>query len=251
MGLFRSPPKASPAEIYVFPLVGIAIISLLDHSGSSVLLTPPLSICLLGILAFRLETRALVVWFVIIWLSVVLALVENPGGKAGAELNVQTIVVRSLGFIVAGSLAIALNKGRSSLRRNLYCLVEMLGSLPCAVVVSDHTGRVLFANKRALHTLGRPAEDVINLSYFTFFTSPERRGHDMEAFLRMSEETTSSETDITVNLHSGDSRVMAATQIPMTFLDQKCVVTVFDAEASKRQIADFIRASTAARSQKV
>ncbi|CAN5567448.1 hypothetical protein BH09VER1_BH09VER1_30870 [soil metagenome] len=238
MDLFTSSRKASAVENYLLPVVGLVGIAVIDRNVSNVLLTPALSICLLGLLALRLETKLLTVWFFIIWGGVVLALVDNPGGKAGNDLNFPTIVVRTLGFAVSGMIAVAMNKGRASLMRNHRHLLDMLERLPCAVAVSDSSGSMLFANKRALIMLKKASTDVVGLSFFSFFNSPEHRGNDIQSYLRLCEGTTSRETNLTLMKDSEERQDVSATQIPMSLVGHKCVVTVIDTNVSNRRFAE-------------
>lgn len=239
MDLFKSSRKASVFENFGLPILGLAAIALIDHSVSSVLLTPALSICLLGLLALRLDTKILMLWFLIIWGTVIVALVDNPGGKAGTDLNFPTIVVRSLGFAVSGMIAVAMNKGRASLGRNHRYLLDMLERLPCAVAVSDSSGTVLFANKRALLMLKKASAEVVGLSFFSFFTSPEHRGHDIQAYLQLADGNTSMENNLTLMKDSEERQDVTATQIPMKLVGQKCVVTVIDTNDSNRHAAEM------------
>jgi len=223
------------AENYLYPFLGLAVIFIVDRSIDSVLLTPMLSICLLGILAFRLETKVLTFWLVILACNVILSLMENPGGKPGAYFNWETIVVRSFGFVVSGLIAVAMNQGRSNLIRNHRHLLEMLERLPCGVVVSDSSGTLLFANKKATGMLGKSAREIIGLSFFSSFTSPEQRGHAIQNYLRLSEQEVSSETNLTI-MTDGDSRQnVHATQIPMSLIGQKCIVTVIELDSENPQ----------------
>lgn len=235
MDLFKSSRKASVFENFILPVLGLLFIAVVDRNVTVVLLTPALSICLLGLLALRLETKILTFWFVVIWLSVILALVDNPGGKAGSDLNFPTIVVRSLGFAVSGMIAVAMNKGRANLGRNHRYLLDMLERLPCAVAVSDSSGTLLFANKRALVMLKKTSTEVVGLSFFSFFTSPEHRGHDIQSYLRLADGDVSLETNLTLMKDSEERQEVTATQIPMSLVGQKCVVTVIDTNEVNRK----------------
>lgn len=243
MDLFKSSRKATVFENFVLPVLGLLLITVVDRQVSTVLLTPALSICLLGLLALRLETKILTIWFVIIWGTVILALVDNPGGKAGSDLNFPTIVVRSLGFAVSGMIAVAMNKGRANLGRNHRYLLDMLERLPCAVAVSDSSGTLLFANKRALVMLKKSGPEVVGLSFFSFFTSPEHRGHDIQSYLRLADGNVSIENNLTLMKDSEERQEVTATQIPMSLVGQKCVVTVIDTnEANRRAVGAALSA---------
>lgn len=235
MDLFKASRRASVFESFILPVLGLLVIGVVDHSISSVLLTPALSICLLGLLALRLDPKILMLWFFIIWGTVILSLVENPGGKSGTDLNFPTIVVRSLGFAVSGMIAVAMNKGRASLGRNHRHLLDMLERLPCAVAVSDSSGTLLFANKRALHMLKKTSVEVVGLSFFSFFTSPEHRGHDIQSYLHLADGDVSVETNLTLMKDSEERQDVVATQIPMNLVGQKCVVTVIDINDANRR----------------
>lgn len=234
MNLFDLPRKPSLTESYLLPLVGLALIITADHSVHSVLLTPMLSICLLGVLAFRLETKALTFWLVIFTCNVILSLTLNGGTKPGTDLNVETIVVRSFGFLVSGSIAVAMNLGRSKLIQNHRLLLEILKVLPCGVVVSDSSSTLLFANKKASIVLGKPSESVIGRSFFSF-TSPEQRGQDIQNYLHLSEQELPKETTLTIVTDSNERQNVRAAQIPMNLIGQKCVVTVIELDPSSSE----------------
>ncbi|CAN5658978.1 hypothetical protein BH09VER1_BH09VER1_00290 [soil metagenome] len=238
MNLFDLPRKPSLAESYIVPLVGLGIITLIDQNVSSVLLTPMLSICLLGMLAFRLETKVLTFWLVILSCNVVLSLIDNPSG--GRTPNWETILVRSFGFVVSGTIAVAMNRGRANLTRNHRHLLEMLERLPCGVVVSDSSGTLLFANRMAAGMLGKRASELLGLSFFSSFTSPEQRGHAIQNYLRLTEQEISSDTTLTI-VPDAERRVnVQATQMPMNLIGQKCIVTVIelDGNTPKRRSTD-------------
>lgn len=233
MDLFKSSQGASAFENFVLPVVGLVVIAAIDRSVSTVLVTPTLSICLLGLLALRLGTKILTFWFVVIWIMVILALVNSPGGKAGPDVNFQTVLVRSLGFAVAGTIAVSMNKGRANLSRNHRHLLDILKRLPCAVAVSDTCGTVLFANRRILAMLKKDAREVLGLSFFSFFTSPERRGDEIQSYLRLADGNTAIETNLTLIKDSEERQDVVATQFPMDLVERKCVVTVLDPAESQ------------------
>lgn len=239
MNLFDLPRKPSLAASYIYPLLGLVAIVVIDQHVTSVLLTPMLSTCLLGILAFRLETKVLTFWLVILWCNVVVSLIENPGGT-GSYLNWQTIVVRSLGFIVVGLIAITMNRGRANLVRNHRHLLDMLERLPCAVVVSDASGTLLFANRKASSMLNKRTSDLIGLSFFSSFTSPEQRGHAIQHYLHLSEQESATETTLTIMPNPDQRLKVHATQMPINLIGQKCVVTVIelDSDVPKRRSTD-------------
>lgn len=225
MNLFDRPREPSLAESYFYPLAALLLIYIVDHNVEKVLLTPMLSLCLLGILAFRLEINVLTFWFVVLAGTVVLSLVENPGGIA---LNWETITVRSFGFVIAGTIALLMNHGRSKLIRNHLLLLKMLELLPCGVVVSNSSGTLLFVNKRATELLGKAAREIIGYSFFPSFTSPEQRGRSIQDYLHLSEQEVPSKTNLSIMSDDGKRQAVQATQIPMNLIGQKCIVTVIE-----------------------
>jgi len=231
MNLFNAPHKPSLAESYLLPILGVALIVIADRTIHTVLLTPMLSICLLGILAFRLEPRVLTFWFVVLILLVILALIQNPENKLNPDASMETVIVRSFAFMVAGSMAVAMNKSRFNRIRNHLDLLHILELFPSAVVVSDSTGTLLFANKKASAMLGRSIGDVIGLSFFTFFTSPEQRGYAIRDYLRIIEQAVSAEkTNLSYLTESKVRKSVNATQIPINLISHKCIVTVMESE---------------------
>lgn len=245
--LFSPSTQPTWMENFLVPLLGLLLIIIIDRSASSVLLTPLLSVCLLGILSFRLDTKVLVFWFLVLAINVVFSLIDNPGMKIGTQTNPATIIVRSIGFLVSGLIAISLNRGRLRLMRNHHNLLELIERLPCAVIVSDLSGTILFFNKTASTKLGKSTSEVIGLSFFSFFTSPEHRGHSIQNYLKIGDREVATETNLTIMTNSQTGQSVRATQIPMNLEDQKCIVSVIDFDPADPKQSEGLVALTAAR----
>ena len=225
MNPFSAPHKPSLTESYLLPILGVALIVMADRTIHTVLLTPMLSICLLGILALRLEPRILTFWFVVLIFVVILTFIKN------SDTSIGTVIVRSFAFMVSGSMAVAMNKSRFNRIHNHLDLLHVLELFPSAVVVSDASGTLLFANKKASAMLGRSIGDVIGLSFFTFFTSPEQRGFAIRDYLRIVEQATSAEkTNLSYLTEFKVRKSVNATQIPINLISHKCIITVMESE---------------------
>ncbi|CAN5826729.1 hypothetical protein BH09VER1_BH09VER1_41970 [soil metagenome] len=230
MNLFLPYSKRSPIENWLLPFMGLVFIVVIDRSINSVLLTPMLSVSMLAILAFRLEPKILAFWAAILACNVVLSLIDVPGGSPGASLNMGTVFVRSVGFLVSGSIALVMNRAISYSTRSHNQLLEIFKRLPLGVVVSDQAGSLLFSNNKASELLGKSPERIVGNSFFSLFVSSEKRGHTIENYIHLIDREIPCASYFTTAVDSGGTKKVHATQIPMNLLDQKCVVTVIDSD---------------------
>jgi len=139
----------------VITAIGVAAFGFLDQAIYRQVTFAALSgtLLLFG-LALRFPPKAVIASFALLLPWVTISITLTPNYNLFDPASAIRIIVRSLTFCVAGILATMASLFRSQLREMLNQTRDFLVELPVAVLFSNASGRVTWANKAAKQVLG-------------------------------------------------------------------------------------------------
>lgn len=142
---------------------------------------PLLLFLLISCLAFRLPAWQVALWSAAYAASLFLIYQFETSWTKTADSVVPYL--RTIGFLVSGTVATMLASHRSRLEKSHQALFGIISALPTAVIVSDILGNILFLNNAAEKMLKGRINELSGVSYFSTFISPEEQGEKIAQYV--------------------------------------------------------------------
>jgi len=167
--------------LHALPAAALLVVVGLETATPDIRVTPSLMTIALGGLSLVLPPRVLAAWAAILFLPVLGSLLFIPVN--GAPEAPAVIILRGIAYVFVAVMAYALSRHRVTRERQLNNLLALFDSLGAPIMVSDGDGVINFANRACCTLLGHPLQEVREMSFFTLFAQPERRGKAIEHYL--------------------------------------------------------------------
>jgi len=221
--IFDNQHKA-PRWLVVVPFVTLVAVLLLEFETPGIRVTPSLLTIALAMFALFLSPRAVLWWAIALFFPVVLTLWLIP--NAGVRESLTFVALRSAAYIAVAWVAVGLSRYRWDSERRLEGLLALFDSLQTPIVVSDIDGNIKFANKTCCELLGRSAEVITGMNFFSVFSQPDQRGQAIERYLKLFDREINQSSSITVSVQKeGGETTRSANCFSMQWDKQKLLVT--------------------------
>jgi PAS domain-containing protein len=159
----------------VLPLLAPIILLMIDtYLIPQAFLLPLMLVMTLSYLALRLPVPAVASWATI-YLVIVLLVSYYPI-ESTQTLPYLRPYVRTAFILAGGITACLLASHRTRLLKSNQALVQIISSLPSAIVVSDISGNILLMNKACQKLLEGRVHALSGLSFFSTFIGREEQG---------------------------------------------------------------------------
>lgn len=221
--MFENQRKA-PRWLAVAPFVAVLAVLLIEVETPGLRVTPSLLTIILAIFALFLSPRAVLLWAVALFFPVVLTLWLIP--NAGVRESLSFVALRSAAYIAVAWVAVGLSRYRYNSERRLEGLLGLFDSLQTPIVVSDVDGNIKFANKACCELLGRSAEVLKEMNFFSVFSQPDQRGQAIERYLKLFDRGNNQSSSMAVSVQNEDGEMTrSANSFSMAWDAQKLLVT--------------------------
>jgi hypothetical protein len=186
--------RAYPDKGHWFAAAGLLAVFMLDRASHAmfgdVTVAPLVAVIALAAIALRLKPGQILLWTLAYALLCFLLLTYWRGSfvslpKALPEDFLSATffgraAVRSTTVLVAGALCALLSRQRQKLQIAVDETTAVMAALPSAVLISDPSGFISFANDKAADTLRTGKDELMGASFFSLITSPE--GNTIEKY---------------------------------------------------------------------
>ncbi len=164
------------------PLLAPFVLLLIDcYLIPQAFLLPLLLVMLLCYLALRLPAWMVALWS-LVYTGFILVISFYPVEQT-QTLPAFRPYVRTAFLLVSGTTATLLAIHRNQLEKGNQALLQVVSSMPLAVIVSDISGDILLLNVAAEKLLAKHINELSGLSYFSTFISPEEQGQMISKYL--------------------------------------------------------------------
>ena len=167
--------------LQLIPLTVFSIVVVGEFLTPGIRITPSLLTIVLASLTLFLKPRAILIWTVVLFIPVLLSLLVSPSGEIQEKPVV--IVLRCVAFIVVSGMAYSLAVTKKNASRQVEDLVSLLDALRSPVIVSDVSGRIMYANLSLHELVGRDLEMVPKANFVDLFGSAEARAAFLQEYL--------------------------------------------------------------------
>jgi PAS domain S-box-containing protein len=124
------------------------------------------------------------------------------------------------------SVAVGLSRYRWDSERRLEGLLALFDSLQTPIVVSDIDGNIKFANQACCKLLGRSAEEIKDMNFFSVFSQPDRRGQSIEDYLKRFDQDANQSASMSVSIQNATGeKMLHANCVSMQWDHQRLLVT--------------------------
>ena len=131
-----------------------------------------------------------------------------------------------MAYIAVACVAVGLSRYRWDSERRLEGLLALFDSLQTPIVVSDIDGNIKFANRVCCELLGRSAEVIKEMNFFSVFTQPDQRGQAIERYLKLFDSEINRSSSFTVSVQKqGGEATRSANCFSMKWDKQNLLVT--------------------------
>jgi len=216
--------KAHPILSYLVPPIALAAIAWADNMVEGVILTPLLSMATLSILAFFLRPRVMALWC-IIYVIFVFFMLRAAYIDPSVEDH-RALYVRTIGFVIGSSITFALSRTRWKLLAQADSLRQAMRRLPLAVLISDDSGLIIYANPQAEISLESRKDDLLGQSIFGLTTETQKKGQRIHGYLSLCDSVDAAELETTVFLKNAPNRPVRCRQTGLSVLGHPCIMTV-------------------------
>jgi len=176
--------------------LGLAFVFATDRLTYSlfgdITLSPLLCVITLAFFPFFLKPRKILFWALIYALLAFFLLtfwrhsfVDAPSSPIFLEPSYpfSRAIIRSVTVLFVGFLCSLLAKNRARIQKSLDESIAVMSALPLGVIISDQSGRISFANHKALLLLGASLDNIIGSSFFSLFSNPDGNLIEKYSFL--------------------------------------------------------------------
>lgn len=216
-GIFQTKAPLRGWRMHALPAILLIAVMAAEFATPDIRVTPSLMTIALACLSLVLPPRALAVWAGLLFLPVLASLLFLPVN--GAQESPTIILLRCLAYVFVAVMAWALSRNRDMRERQFNSLLALLDSLRTPIVVSDEDGEVQFANRACCSLLGRGADEVRGLSFFTLFADPDRRGKAIEHYLALLGADPTASAELNLALRERDGGTTLAARCSVVHLD--------------------------------
>jgi PAS domain S-box-containing protein len=123
-------------------------------------------------------------------------------------------------------VAVGLSRYRWDSERRFVGVLALFDSLQTPIVVSDIDGNIKFANRACCEVLGRSAEEIKDMNFFSVFSQPDRRGQSIEDYLKRFDKDANPSASMSVSIQNANrERTLRANCVTMQWDHQRLLVT--------------------------
>lgn len=190
---------AYPYKGHWFAATGLLVVFVLDRTSHAIFgdvtLAPLVAVIALAAIALRLKPGQILLWCLAYTILCFLLLTYWRGSFVWVPQALPEdflspaffarAAVRSTTVLVAGALCALLSRQRQKLQTAVDETTAVMTALPSAVLISDPSGFISFANDKAADTLRTGKDELVGASFFSLITSPE--GNTIEKYTSLGE----------------------------------------------------------------
>ncbi len=222
--LFGDRRRVAPWVFWVVPLTALAGILFLDLASTGVILTPLLSLTTLAALAFFLPPLQMTFWAGIYCVVVCVVFWVAYFGSNSDPTAETTVYVRTGSFLIGAIVTVVLCGTRSKARGQFDALRRVFEKMPVAVVISDASGLILFANGSARDALKVDAEGIRGQSIFSLGSETQKKGDRIQSYLELCDHPGRQHESVLLLGYTG-KQVYRCMQSGIVLLGCPCVMT--------------------------
>jgi len=170
----------------LLPGLALSLVVLLDiYFVPWVTITPLACTAMICWIALHYRPRTVVFWVLIFVCTSCAVLTHDSTFVKTLQLPGWTVVLRTLGSLVNGAMAIAISIYRVNLGRGYRQAITVMEKMPVPIIVSDESGTINFINDQAAELLGIAMEDAPGHSYFSFLANQSEKGKSIQRYLQI------------------------------------------------------------------
>jgi len=113
-------------------------------------------------------------------------------------------------FLVVCVMAVYLSYHREQSERNLKHIQSILGKLPAPVVISDASGKILYANEALCSFLKKPVDELSGKHYLDLFMTNIEEGKAMRYYIELFENQDQNAPEVELLTSTNDGHIKAS-----------------------------------------
>ena len=172
----------------ILPAIYLALILTIDHLKFTTTITPICCVLGLSVMAFHYSPKAMIFWGIIFWI-VVAGILGIPRifflfDFRNQHFDLPTNLLRGSGFGITAFICFYISCSLKRLEKKHAELLGILSLIPEPILTSDIHGKIRYANRTAITTLGLPMNLENCASYFDLLAPREKKGTIIARYLK-------------------------------------------------------------------